>query len=102
MHTTTRYDFYKKVWNKQVNYTIVDLKNHLEKTIPNGYDWEDYINGKLQVDHIIPISAFNFTSANHTDFKRCWALENLRLLPSKENSKKSYTLNQPFQPALRI
>ncbi|GAI61384.1 unnamed protein product, partial [marine sediment metagenome] len=38
----------------------------------------------------------------HIDFKRCWALENLRLLPAKENMVKHNKLDRPFQPALRI
>ncbi|GAI73524.1 unnamed protein product, partial [marine sediment metagenome] len=43
--------------------------------------WKDYLNRDLHIDHIIPKSAFNFTKPEHTDFKRCWALDNLRLLP---------------------
>ncbi|GAJ03173.1 unnamed protein product, partial [marine sediment metagenome] len=53
-------------------------------------------------DHIVPIAVFNFTRPEHTDFKRCWDLSNLRLLPDKENMTKSDKIDKPFQPALRI
>ena len=45
---------------------------------------------------------FNFSKPEHPDFKRCWALKNLRLLPAEENRKKGSKLINPFQPALEI
>jgi len=89
-------------WESLVNYTLNDLIKKLKKTLPKGYIWQDYLIGKLHIDHIIPISAFNFTRPEHTDFKRCWALSNLRLLPAKENLIKHNHLIRPFQPALKI
>ncbi|MBA7582195.1 hypothetical protein ES708_24115 [subsurface metagenome] len=83
-------------------YTKNDLMEQLKHTIPKGYAWQDYLDGRLQMDHIIPISAFNFTKHEHIDFKRCWALSNLRLVTPKENSIKGAKLNRPFQPALAI
>lgn len=89
-------------WESLIGYTLADLVKRLNKTIPAGYTWQDFLSGKLHTDHIIPISAFNFTRPEHSDFKRCWALENLRLLPAKENIIKSNHLIRPFQPALKI
>ena len=89
-------------WETLVDYTLKDLIKRLKKTMPEGYTWNDYLDGKLHIDHKIPISVFNFTKPEHTDFKRCWALENLRLLPAKENLGKSNKLEKPFQPTLRI
>jgi len=89
-------------WETLVDYTINDLLKHLKKTLPKGYTWQDFIEGKLHIDHIIPKSIFNFTKSNHIDFKRCWALENLQLLPAKENLRKNAKLTKPFQPALQI
>ena len=83
-------------------YNWNSLMKHLKKTIPEGYNWNDYLEGKLHLDHIDPISAFNFSKPEHTDFKRCWALSNLRLLPAKENIAKSNKLVRPFQPALKL
>ena len=70
--------------------------------MPKGYAWQDYISGILEIDHIIPISAFNFTKPEHIDFKRCWALSNLRLLLKEENRIKSNKMERPFQPALNM
>lgn len=89
-------------WENLVGYTLNDLIKRLKKTMPKGYNWNDYINGKLHIDHKIPISAFNFTKPEHPDFKKCWALENLRLLSAKENRIKYNKLEKSFQPALKI
>lgn len=89
-------------WEKLVGYTLRDIVKHLKSTMPEGYSWQDYINGKLQIDHIIPISIFNYSKVEHPDFKRCWALENLRLLTVIENKAKSNKLTKSFQPALVI
>lgn len=89
-------------WETIVGYTLNDLIKQLKKTIPNDCTWQDFIEGKLQIDHKIPISAFNFNEPGHIDFKRCWALKNLRLLLAKENRIKKDKLNKPFQPALKI
>lgn len=89
-------------WEDLIGYTREDLIKHLKKTLPKGYTWNDYMEGKLHIDHIIPKNAFNYSKPEHPDFKRCWALSNLRLLPVKENIIKSNKLNKPFQPALKI
>jgi len=89
-------------WESLVGYTLNDLIKRLKKTMPKNYTWQDYLEGKLHIDHIIPISAFNFDYPEHIDFKRCWALENLQLLPAKENLIKRNKLARPFQPALKI
>jgi len=89
-------------WESLVGYTLNKLIKHLQKTIPEGYCWQDFIEGKLHIDHIIPKSIFNYENPDHTDFKRCWALSNLRLLPVRENLIKSNKLSKPFQPGLKI
>jgi hypothetical protein len=87
-------------WETILGYTTADLKSHLMRTMPDGYVWGDYLSGELHVDHIIPISAHNYESQNDIDFKRCWALSNLRLLPRLENMRKKDKLDKPFQPSL--
>lgn len=89
-------------WENLVGYTLIDLIKHLKKNIPKNYTWQDCLDGRLHIDHIIPISVFNFSKPEHIDFKRCWELKNLRLLPSKENLIKHNKLDRPFQPALKI
>ncbi len=87
-------------WEALVGYTLTALQRHLKTTMPYGYTWNDYLCGNLHMDHKIPLSAFNFRSYNDIDFKKSWALTNLRLLPAKENLMKGATLLQPFQPSL--
>ena len=89
-------------WENLVDYTLKDLIKRLKRTMPKGYTWQDFIEGKLQIDHIIPISVFNFTKPEHIDFRRCWTLDNLQLLPANENLIKRNKLNKSFQPALKI
>jgi len=89
-------------WETLVGYTLADLIKILQKTMPEGYTWNDYLNGKLHIDHRIPISVYNFTSPNHIDFLKCWSLENLQLLPAKENLIKHDKLSKPFQPSLKL
>ena len=89
-------------WETLVGYTLNELIKHLKETLPKGYTWNDYLAGKLHIDHIIPLSAFNFNKPEHPDFRRCWALENLQLLPARENLIKGSKLSKPFQPALKL
>lgn len=89
-------------WESMVGYTLGDLIKRLKRTMPEGYIWQDVLNGKLHIDHIMPISVFNFDKPEHINFQRCWALENLTLLPAKENLIKHNKLTKPFQPALNI
>ena len=89
-------------WKDLVGYTLKELRNHLEKTMPEGYAWQDYLNGKLQIDHIIPIRAFVFDKPEDTEFKDCWDLCNLRLLTAIENRMKRSNLNNPILLGLCI
>lgn len=89
-------------WEKVVGYGVDALKRRLENTIPEGYTWEDFLNGRLQIDHIIPGSLFNIEDLDSFDFRRSWELMNLRLLPAEENLKKGSRLFQPFQPGLNL
>jgi hypothetical protein len=76
-------------WEILVGYSRVDLVAHLERQFVNGMTWGNY--GKhWHVDHIIPIDAFSFASADDADFKSCWSLLNLRPLWAKENIIKGH------------
>ena len=87
-------------WEFLVDYTLTDLQGHLEKQFKEGMTWDNY--GEWQIDHIIPVSAFNFTKPEHIDFKRCWALKNLQPMWAKENQKKYNKINGMFQPTLQL
>lgn len=73
-------------WESLVGYTILDLTRRLEALFTDGMTWDNY--GKWHIDHIIPLSAFNFSSADDYDFKKCWALSNLQPLWQAENLRK--------------
>jgi len=72
-------------WENLVKYTLEDLMKRLKETMPENYTWQDYLDGRLQIDHIIPIKAFAFQKSEEKEFMWCWSLTNLRLLPTKEN-----------------
>lgn len=89
-------------WESLAGYSSTDLRKHLQKTMPTGMTWADFMAGNLEIDHIIPQAAFNITSASDIDFKKCWALKNLQLLQARKNRQKGARMQSPFQPSLAI
>ena len=87
-------------WEILVGYTYEQLKQHIESQFQEGMSWSNY--GEWHIDHIIPVSVFNFDCPEHIDFKRCWALENLQPLWAKENLSKSAKVLKQFQPSLKL
>ena len=71
-----------------LGYTIEDLYRHLESqfTEENGYTWDNM--DEWHIDHIRPVSSFDFDSTDHPDFKKCWALNNLQPLWAFDNMSK--------------
>lgn len=59
-------------------FTLVELMSHLESQFTDGMTWENY--GEWHIDHIIPLSSFNFNSINDFEFIKAWSLNNLRPL----------------------
>lgn len=51
----------------------------------NKWDDNDQSTWTWQIDHIIPLSEFKYTSFEDESFKKCWALENLRPYSAKQN-----------------
>jgi hypothetical protein len=79
-------------------YSINDLKSHLEnqfeswmtwkkwgKYNPKTWDDNDQTTWTWQLDHIVPQSIFSYQSMKDDNFKKCWALSNLRPLSAKQN-----------------
>lgn len=89
-----------KSWESLVGYTKDKLKKHIEKKFLKGMSWDN--TSLWHIDHIIPISAFNFEIPEDIDFKRCFALKNLRPLWAKDNMIKNDKLEAPFQPSLLL
>lgn len=84
-------------WENLVGYTLDDFKKDIGLKFTEGMSWGNY--GQWHIDHIIPISAFNFEKPEDIDFKRCWSLENLRPLWAIDNLKKHSKIDAPFQPS---
>lgn len=93
---------------KHLPYTPEELMNHLESQFTNpenltsdGKVWMTRFNRGAyhlskwndndpstwvwNIDHIIPQSEFAYSSMEDENFKKCWALENLRPLSAKQN-----------------
>jgi len=73
-------------WENLVGYTLEDLMKHLESKFELWMTWKNY--GEWEIDHIKPVSLFNITSPEDSEFKKCWALENLQPLGKSINRKK--------------
>jgi len=78
----------RKQWENIVGYTSQDLKEHIESLFDKNMSWQKYLNGEIQIDHIIPISFFVYTSTDDIEFKYCWSLDNLQPLWAKDNLEK--------------
>lgn len=81
-----------------LEFTINELREHLEKQFEPWMNWNNWGRYNLstwndndsftwtwQIDHIIPHSSFKYTSMEDEEFKKCWALSNLRPFSAKEN-----------------
>lgn len=88
-------------WEELVDYTIDQLKMHLEKLFTPEMNWENY-GSVWEIDHKIPISVHNFERPEDLDFRLCWSLKNLQPLGRLKNRSKSNKIDKPFQPALAI
>lgn len=81
-----------------LSYSMLELKQHLENLFESWMNWQNHGIYKIeawndkdkstwtwQIDHVIPQSQFKYTSMEDNEFKKCWALNNLRPLSSKQN-----------------
>lgn len=72
-----------------LGYTMEQLRQHIERQFTKGMSWDKVRRGLIEIDHIIPVKAFNITSVEDPDFKVCWALANLRPLWAEQNRSKN-------------
>lgn len=75
-----------KSWQKYVDYSLAELKKHLEDLFLPGMTWENY--GEWHVDHIIPRVLLPCVDHYEENFSKCWALSNLQPLWKIDNLKK--------------
>lgn len=88
-------------WETLVDYTVDQLKAHLEKLFKPGMTWENY-GTVWHIDHKTPIAVFNFEHPEDVDFRLCWSLKNLQPLEASKNMSKGARLDKPHQPSLLI
>ena len=87
----------KSCWN-YLPYSKDELRAHIEFLFEPWMNWQnhgiysisdwddnDKLTWKWQIDHIIPHSTFQYRDMECEDFKKCWALSNLRPLSAKQN-----------------
>lgn len=72
---------------KIIDYSMSELKEHLERQFTKDMTWDKFIDGKIHIDHLIPQSHFSLWRPE--DVKACWALSNLRPMWARENIQKS-------------
>lgn len=83
---------------KHLNYSFQELQSHIENLFEPWMTWSNHGNYNLktwndndqstwtwQLDHIIPQSDLPYTSMQDENFKKCWALNNLRPLSAACN-----------------
>lgn len=74
-------------YNVYLGYTWADLRDHLEGQFTPAMSWENW-GDVWELDHIKPVSLFQYESLDDPLFRECWALSNLRPLPREENATK--------------
>lgn len=73
----------------QLGYSMKELHEHLMETMPDGSDWRDFLAGKLEIDHVVGLENFEYTSESDPVFREAWALSNLQLLTHEDHKLKS-------------
>jgi len=85
-------------WELLVGYTLDELMAHLESQFKPGMSWDNF--GEWHIDHIRPVSDFDFTTTDDPEFKACWSLWNLQPLWGKDNLIKGSNCEAPPLPLL--
>jgi len=83
---------------EKLNYSVQELKIYLENKFDSWMNWHNYglynknswddndpSTWTWNIDHIIPQSDLFYISMDDDNFKKCWALENLRPYSAKQN-----------------
>jgi 5-methylcytosine-specific restriction endonuclease McrA len=69
------------------DYTVGDLKSHLEFLFTEEMSWDNYGKTGWVIDHIRPLASFDILEKE--EMRKAWDLNNLQPLWASENSKKS-------------
>lgn len=80
--------FRKTNASKLEDYLGYKLQDLIDKLIPKE-SIDKYMKREFELDHIIPYGNFIILEAGDQEFKKCWNLRNLRLIPATENRKRN-------------
>lgn len=74
-------------WERILKFSLVDLKNHLEKQFTSKMNWNNF-GSYWWIDKIIPRSAYQYQNIKNNEFHKCWSLKNMRPLEKYEGVRK--------------
>ena len=77
-------------FTKMFGFTVDQFLSNIESKLTGDMTMDDFISGKIHIDHIIPTSAFNHL--DHAQFRACWSLDNMQPLKPKDNMVKHDSL----------
>ena len=79
-----------------LGYKLFKLKKRLAQQVKSEYgvSLREAFDLNYHVDHTKPLSLFNVTSLSCQEFKDCWQISNLRLIPAEENLTKGARYNE--------
>jgi len=86
--TKTTINQQDKYFKDILDYSIDDLKNHLESKFYDNMSWDNY-GHVWHIDHVRPESWYKYNSTEDIAFKECWALSNLQPMLATQNIKKN-------------
>jgi hypothetical protein len=71
-----------------VYYSVADFKRHFQKQFTKGMSWEAFNDGRIHIDHIVPVCDFKYESMDDKEWQSCWCLSNMRPVWAEENRRK--------------
>jgi hypothetical protein len=75
-----------------LGYKLEDLVSHLEEGLKAREGDHRTLIVALEegyhVDHVRPLSSFGRVGIGSPEFRECWAIDNLRVIPAEENLRK--------------
>ena len=89
-----------RTWDN-LEYSLDDLASHLEKQFDEHMTWDNY-GSFWQLDHIFPCAKLPFDSFEHPNFRKLWALANLRPLRADLNNSKGARLDMRLLEEMRL
>ena len=72
--------------------SIAFFKKYFESLFTKDMNWNKFMSGKIQIDHILPCNSFNLE--NSKEQQRCFHYTNLQPLSAKDNRSKWYKVKE--------